>query len=398
MYDAIARRFIANFYPVCKVANTTVIGKVVDEEFKATGKEILEPGWRILFPKSKKKKESVEEGKESEEKILPSFEEGERGPHEPKLVEKKTQPPKYYTEASLLRAMETAGKSVDDEELRELMKANGIGRPSTRAAIIETLFKRKYIKRRKKNLLPTDIGVQLIDTINNKLLKSVELTGQWEKLLKDIEAGTYNPKAFINHMKKMVDDLVTEVRMERQSSIISANASTKSGSKPKPKKTTKPKKNITQLSCPKCKQGNLLKGKTAYGCTQWKSGCNFRLPFKIYEKKMSDNQLKRLVEKGCTTNLKGFVSGGHKVEGLIRFDEQFNLVLEQPKGKKPETKDDKMPLCPKCKTGRLIKGKTAYGCNEWKNGCDFKFLFDTIKKKANGQKLTKELVLKIISS
>ena len=226
VYDVIARRFIANFYPACKVANTTVIGQVVDEKFKANGKEILEPGWRVLFPKVKKSKENQDDDKESEDdKILPSFTPGEKGPHEPKLVEKKTQPPKYYTEATLLRAMETAGKSVDDEELRDLMKANGIGRPSTRAAIIETLFKRKYIKRRKKSLLPTDLGEQLIDTINNKLLKSVELTGQWEKLLKDIEAGTYNPKAFINHMKKMVDDLVTEVRMEKNSTIITSQPS-----------------------------------------------------------------------------------------------------------------------------------------------------------------------------
>ncbi len=397
VYDVISRRFIANFYPHCKVANTTVIGKAVDEEFKANGKEILEPGWRILFPKVKKKKDEQDEEKE-EDKILPSFTPGEKGPHEPKLIEKKTQPPKYYTEATLLRAMETAGKSVDDEELRDLMKANGIGRPSTRAAIIETLFKRKYIKRRKKSLLPTDLGEQLIDTINNKLLKSVELTGQWEKLLKDIEAGTYNPKAFINHMKKMVDDLVTEVRMEKKSVIISAQPA--QGANPKKegkKKKASPKKDIGQLVCPKCKKGGLLKGKSAYGCSQWKEGCTFRLPFKIYEKKISDNQLRRLVEKGCTTNLKGFVHEGQKVQGLVRFDDNFQLVLEQPKSKNKVAQKDEMPTCPKCKKGKLIKGKTAYGCSQWKIGCDFKYLFSEIKVKANGRKLTRELVMQIIS-
>ena len=401
VYDAIARRFIANFYPFCKVANTTVIGQAADEKFKANGKEILDPGWRVLFPKVKKKKEDQDDEKETEEdKILPSFTPGEKGPHLPKLIEKKTQPPKYYTEATLLRAMETAGKSVDDEELRDLMKANGIGRPSTRAAIIETLFKRKYIKRRKKNLLPTDLGEQLIDTINNKLLKSVELTGQWEKLLKDIEAGTYNPKSFINHMKKMVDDLVTEVRMEKKSIIISSQATAEKASpktKRKTKKAATPKKEMGQLSCPKCKQGNLLKGKTAYGCSQWKSGCTFRLPFKVYEKKISDNQLRRLIEKGCTTNLKGFTVSNQKVNGLIRFDDQFNIILEQPKSKTTTAQSSEMPSCPKCKKGKLIKGKTAYGCSEWKSGCDFKFLFSTIKEKAKGQALTKALVMQIIS-
>ncbi|MDF1694654.1 MAG: DNA topoisomerase 3 [Saprospiraceae bacterium] len=406
VYDAISRRFIANFYPICKVANTTVIGKVEEEEFKANGKEILEPGWRVLFPKAKKKKDQDSDEKEADEdKILPSFQAGESGPHSPKLIEKKTQPPKYYTEATLLRAMETAGKSVDDEELRDLMKANGIGRPSTRAAIIETLFKRKYIKRRKKIILPTDLGIQLIDTINNKLLKSVELTGQWEKLLKDIEAGTYNPKAFINHMKKMVDSLVTEVRMEKAKAFVAPSTSTStsisSRSKAKGRKKTKPskaKKSIHELNCPKCKKGSLLKGKSAYGCSQWKTGCSFTLPFTIFEKKMSDNQLKRLVEKGCTTNLKGFSHLGTKVSGLVRFDESFQLVLELPKTKSQPQPKEILPSCPKCKKGQIMRGKTAYGCSEWKNGCDFKFKFEDIKAKAKGKKLTKELVLQIISS
>jgi len=402
VYDAIVRRFIANFYPICKVANTTVIGAVADEKFKANGKEILDPGWRVLFPKSKKKKENDKEAKENDDdKILPAFTAGEKGPHEPILVEKKTQPPKYYTEATLLRAMETAGKSVDDEALRELMKANGIGRPSTRAAIIETLFKRKYIKRRKKNILPTEIGEKLIDTINNKLLKSVELTGQWEKLLKDIEAGTYNPKAFINHMKTMVDNLVTEVRMENNSITLSAHSTSSVKTSKQSKQKTKrsaAKKALTDMSCPKCKKGKLLKGKSAYGCSQWKVGCAFKLPFEIYGKKISENQLRRMIEKGCTVNLKGFVQNEQKVNGLLRFDDQFAIILEQPKSKKSTTPESKMPNCPKCKKGTLIKGKTAYGCSEWKSGCDFKYLFSEIKAKANNQKLTRELVIKIISS
>lgn len=410
VYDTIAKRFISNFYPICKVANTTVIGKAADETFKATGKEILEPGWRILFPKKENRSKGSSQ-EENQDKILPSFDVGEKGPHAPTLVEKKTQPPKYYTEATLLRAMETAGKSVDDEELREAMKANGIGRPSTRAAIIETLFKRKYIKRRKKILLPTDVGEQLIDTINNRLLKSVELTGQWEKLLKDIEAGTYNPKAFISHMKKMVDDLVTEVRMEKKKSFISSDAGPTKGkysTKKAPsraKKTVQKKKSLNELKCPKCSQGNLIKGKTAYGCSQWQLGCKFRLPFKIYEKKVSDNQLKRLVVKGCTTNLKGFKINGQKVEGLIRFNDDYTVALEPKKGAVNSSiitpqidKSATMPSCPKCIKGRLIKGKTAYGCSQWKSGCTFKFSFADIKTKAAGKPLTRALVIDILSS
>jgi DNA topoisomerase-3 len=409
VYDAIAKRFISNFYPECKVANTTVVGKVTDEEFKATGKEILEPGWRVLFPKSRKKDSDSSE--KEEDKILPSFIVGESGSHKPKLVEKKTQPPKNYTEATLLRGMETAGKAVDDEELRDLMKANGIGRPSTRAAIIETLFKRKYIKRSKKTLLPTDIGIQLIDTINNKMLKSVELTGQWEKQLKDIEAGTYNPKAFIQNMKKMVDNLVTEVRMEKQRTFVSTDTKSKystKGSKSnstnkrttKPKSTSSKKAPITQSKCPKCKAGNLIKGKSAFGCSQWKSGCKFILPFQIHGKKISENQLRRLIVKGCTTNLKGFSIDGRKAEGLVRFDDEHALIFEPKKGtvsNNSTPKSDSPPLCPKCKKGSIIKGKTAYGCSLWKSGCNFKFSFDKIKEIASGRPLTKDLVMRIIS-
>ena len=408
VYDVIAKRFIANFYPECKVANTTVIGKAADEKFKATGKEILEPGWRVLFPKTKRKDSDSKE--KEEDKILPSFTVGESGPHEPTLVEKKTQPPKYYTEATLLRGMETAGKAVDDEELRDLMKANGIGRPSTRAAIIETLFKRKYVKRSKKLLLPTDIGVQLIDTINNKMLKSVELTGQWEKQLKDIEAGTYNPKAFIQNMKKMVDSLVTEVRMEKQRTFVTIDTKSKystkkSSNKPTKSRTTKAssassnKAPITQSKCPKCKSGTIMKGKSGYGCSLWKSGCKFVLPFQIYGKKVSENQLRRLIVKGCTTNLKGFTLNSSKVEGLVRFADDFTLILE-PKNEPAPISIKKTisnpPHCPKCDKGLIIKGKTAYGCSAWKSGCDFKFSFDKIKEVAAGRALTKELVMSII--
>jgi DNA topoisomerase-3 len=208
IYDMISRRFIAVFYPECKVSNTTVLGKVDELIFKATGKQILEPGWRLLYQNDKKEEE---EKKLDEEKTLPLFTEGESGPHEPFIHQGKTTPPKPYTEATLLRAMETAGKLVEDEEMRDMLKLNGIGRPSTRANIIETLFKRRYIEKKKKNILATDTGINLIDTIQNDLLKSVELTGQWERKLRLIEKGEYEMQTFKAELIKLVRELTDEV-------------------------------------------------------------------------------------------------------------------------------------------------------------------------------------------
>jgi DNA topoisomerase-3 len=208
VYDLITRRFIAAFYPECKVSNTTVIGQVDQLTFKASGKQILEKGWRFVYDDLETKTSKKEE---SEEKLLPLFSEGESGAHEPFIHKGKTSPPKPYTEATLLRAMETAGKLVEDEEMRELMKENGIGRPSTRSSIIETLFKRKYIEKKKKNLIPTEMGIQLILTIKNDLLKSPELTGQWEHKLRQMERGKYDPKQFKEELFKMVRSLTDEV-------------------------------------------------------------------------------------------------------------------------------------------------------------------------------------------
>ena len=216
VYDLVTRRFIAAFYPDCKVANTVVEGKSADVEFRVSGKVILEPGWRVLFPNDKNDK------KDDGDAVLPPFEKGESGPHSPSLAEKMTQPPKYDTEASLLRAMETAGKTVDDEELRDLMKENGIGRPSTRAAIIETLFKRNYIVRDKKRILATPTGIELIDTIDNELLKSATLTGMWEKKMRDIEHGTYSMETFMGELKDMVREVTSAVKASKGKAIISS--------------------------------------------------------------------------------------------------------------------------------------------------------------------------------
>lgn len=217
VYDLVARRFIANFYPICVNSTTTVLGKVNDIEFKTSGKQILEPGWRVVFTKEKED-ENTEKERE-EERTLPLFEKGEHGTHEPGLLERWTQPPKPYTEATLLRAMETAGKQMEDEELRDLMKENGIGRPSTRANIIETLYKRNYMRKEKKNIVPTETGISLIDTIKNELLKSAELTGQWEKRLRMIEHSTYDTSTFMSELKEMVTQIIQTVKYDNNQRI-----------------------------------------------------------------------------------------------------------------------------------------------------------------------------------
>lgn len=220
IYDLIALRFIAAFYPDAKTATTTVLAEIEGIELKATGKEILDPGWRVVLSSQKGKEDATNQGnkeeqgepQEGKESLLPAFVEGESGPHEPSIRERTTEPPKYYTEATLLRAMETAGKQVEDETLREALKQNGIGRPSTRASIIETLFKRNYIRREKSSLRATETGIQLIDTIQDPLLKSAELTGMWEYKLRQIESGEYTASDFLTELKQQVSDLVQSVR------------------------------------------------------------------------------------------------------------------------------------------------------------------------------------------
>lgn len=384
VYDVIVKRFIAVFYEDCQVSNTTVIGKAAEVIFKTKGKEILKKGWRVVFENP--------DSKEKEPDVLPVFVKGEKGPHEPTFLEKETKPPNQFTEASLLRAMETAGKQVDDDELRELMKENGIGRPSTRANIIETLFRRKYIIRNKKQVLPTSTGIQLIDIIQNELLKSAELTGTWEKQLKDIEKGEFSVNAFINNMKRMVEALVYEVRSETKRANISYVATEKQN----PNKDKTPKNTgILGKKCPKCKEGRLLKGKSAYGCSAYKSGCDFVIPFKFHDKKISEKQYIRLLQKGSTVNLKGFKTELGVIEGLLRFDNNYKLLLE-PKIKQ-ETPISNSLVCPQCKKGIVVKGKSAYGCSEYKSGCDFRMSFDEVREKIDGQKATKELVYSILN-
>ena len=350
VYDLIAKRFISVFYPDCKFSTTTVLGEVINEdgpkpekiEFKVSGKEILEPGWRVVYAKDAKNADDddADNANGNDEKTLPSFVKGESGDHQPTLTEKWTTPPKYYTEATLLRAMETAGKFVEDEELRAALKENGIGRPSSRAGIIETLFKRHYIRRQRKNLMATPTGIELIDTIHEELLKSCELTGIWEKKLRDIEHKTYAPAEFINGLKEQINQIVIDVLSDNSSRRVTIMTEEDLKKKPEKKKTAAKKAEAKKMPakkkdeataqnvdaqnvdaqnvdaqnvdaqnvdaqnadtqnaaaqpvsapqtpadpmvgkpCPLCGKGVIIKGKTAYGCSNWKSGCQYRQPF-----------------------------------------------------------------------------------------------------------------------
>lgn len=297
VYDLVVRRFIAAFYPDCDISTTTVLGKVGKVDFKVTGKQILKPGWRLVFGAEQKDPEAEAS---DEEGVLPDFVKGESGPHKPTLGEKWTQPPKPYTEATLLRAMETAGRLVDNDELRDALKENGIGRPSTRAAIIETLFKRNYIRKERKNLFPTLTGAELIGTIHEELLKSAELTGLWEKKLRQIERGTYEARTFLDELKQMVSQVVINVLSDQSNRTITLQdavaAQKEEEPKEKEKKPRKPRAKKEKLVCPLCKKGSILRGKAAYGCAEYKNGCTFRLDYATYGEGLTDEQLIQIIQ------------------------------------------------------------------------------------------------------
>lgn len=307
VYDLVARRFIAAFYPDCEISTTTVLGKVEKVEFKVTGKQILKPGWRVVFGADQKDPDA-DPNQQDEEKVLPDFVIGESGPHQPLLKETWTTPPKPYTEATLLRAMETAGKLVDNDELRDALKENGIGRPSTRAAIIETLFKRNYIRKERKSLFPTATGTELIHVIQEELLKSAELTGLWEKKLRQIEKGSYEARTFLEELKQMVNQIVINVLSDQSGRSITIEQKKAEEEKPKKNKAAsaskeagekrprKPRKKAVPAPavCPICHKGTLLRGKTAYGCSEYKNGCTFRLDYATYGADLTDEQLAQI--------------------------------------------------------------------------------------------------------
>ncbi len=382
VYDMVARRFICVFYPDCKVSNVSVLGEVKKVEFKVTGKQILEPGWRVVYKEDSGKAAS-------DENILPIFLKGEHGPHEPEVSEKMTQPPKHYTEATLLRAMETAGKSVDDEELRDLLKQNGIGRPSTRANIIETLFRRKYIYRDKKKIVANPTGIELIQIIENELLKSAELTGIWEKKLRQIELGEYEIGAFMVELKAMVTEIVQQVKQSAGKTITVIPREEKPAAviAVKPEKKIKPNTPEVKdgIACPKCRKGEVIKGKLSWGCTAYRDGCDFRLPFVFEGKKLIDTNIKALCRKGRSGEINFTRTDGEVAVGNLLLKSDFTLSFDQ-----------KVPgelHCPRCKKGLIVKGKAAWGCAEYRYGCQLRVPFIYMGKVLSDSNL-EQLILK----
>jgi len=300
IYDLIVRRFLAIFYPDSIEFKTTVKGESNQQQFVAKGTQLLHPGWQSVYP-------TLIKIKQEEEQKMPAFVQGESGPHTPELEQKETKPPKKYTEATLLRAMESCGKSIEDSELKDALKANGIGRPSTRASILETLFRREYIVREKKNLIPTQKGIDLIAAIRNETLKSPILTGDWEKKLRQIEAGTYKAGLFLNELNQYVASIIQEVKQ------VPGQPTTQKGLAP----------------CPKCKVGQIIDGSKAYGCSEWRKGCDFKVWKEICKKKVSATQVKKLLTTGSTQQLKGFVSKqGKKFNASLVLAEDFSIQMK----------------------------------------------------------------------
>ncbi|HSI91602.1 MAG TPA: topoisomerase C-terminal repeat-containing protein, partial [Adhaeribacter sp.] len=327
------------------------------------------------------------------------------------LDRKSTSPPKDFTEATLLRAMETAGKQIEDEDLKEALKENGIGRPSTRAAIIETLYKRDYIRKDKKKIIPTQVGIDLIGLIKNPTLKSPELTGQWERKLRQIESGAFPPQEFLAELQQLVQEISREVIYDNRSLRIEAPAEAEAAGK-----KTAPKENAASVSgpaktvgknakkvkaaaaepgaemgtCPNCREGKILKGKQAFGCSRWREGCTFRLPMEWHGKGLTDKQITTLL-KGGKPVVKGLVSeSGQKFDAALLLNErqelQFEKVASGPAA-------DPFAVCPKCGQGQMLKGKTAYGCSRFREGCTVLLPFEIAGKKLT-EKQIGELLLK----
>ncbi len=418
VYDIITRRFIAAFYPDCEVSNTTVSAEAAGHPFRVRGRQILSPGWRVVYgdpaqqsapkpPPAAGAGPAGGIGAEAEDDVvstvLPSFTQGESGPHQPRLDQKVTQPPKDYTEATLLRGMETAGRNVDDEELRQAMKENGIGRPSTRAAIIETLFKRNYVAREKKRLVPTPTGVELIGLIRNPTLKSAELTGQWEKKLRQIESGELTGEQFLGELTQLVQEMAAEVEQDRSGRTLSAGPAAPQPAFPgerdapaaraaHPSGSSAPaERAATQQGgreasgkgpaggaglgpCPACQQGHVLRGKTAFGCSRFREGCSFRLPAEFLGKKLSDPQIKALLSKGRTPLIKGFSQpDGARLDAALRLGAGGQLEAVAAAESKPTTATDPGQIpCRVCQLGHMLRGKAAYGCSRFREDCQFR--------------------------
>ena len=419
VFDLIARRFIAVFYPDCKVSTTTVMGKVEEIEFKVTGKQVLDPGWKVVFSNGQgesgqgaghgrvesgqnaghEQADTEQDGGQEEERSLPRFVKGESGPHLPDLNEKWTQPPRPYTEATLLRAMETAGKLVDNDELRDALKENGIGRPSTRAAIIETLFKRNYIRKERKNLIATPTGVELIQLIREELLKSAELTGIWEKKLREIEKKTYDARQFLEELKQMVSEIVMSVLSDNTNRRITiqeaaAHATDKSAetTKKRERKSTPSGDKKGEVKSKSARKKTAAPNVTVSGATNEQVVVpDVHNPEATTEQAAVPDALNPKATNGQTAASNVTASGAATKQAAI--PDTLNpkatngetaapnvtvsgTTTEQaitPGVLNPKAADEWVGTpCPQCGKGTLIKGKAAYGCSEWRNGCTYR--------------------------
>ncbi|QNE38666.1 DNA topoisomerase III [Hymenobacter sp. NBH84] len=395
VYDIIVRRFLAAFYPDCEVSNTTVTAEAAGYPFRVRGRQILNPGWRVVYGDPEKqqapsapKAPGEADSDDVVSTVLPNFVKDESGPHKPRLDQKMTQPPREYTEAMLLRGMETAGRNIDDDELRQAMKENGIGRPSTRANIIETLFKRGYIRREKKRIIPTPTGVELIGLIRNPTLKSAELTGQWEKKLRQIEGGDLQPDHFLDELKSLVREVVHEVKHDGSRRLIADPTLPASGGSQAPARSQQPAVNSQQPTiglgpCPKCQTGGILRGKAAFGCSRFRENCQFRMAVEFAGKKLTDKQVSVLLAKGRTPVIKGYLGDdGQKFDAAVRLTPQYQLELVRAAESKPTTPTDPGQIpCPVCKLGTMLRGNAAWGCSRFREDCQFRAPFEWGGKK-----------------
>lgn len=368
LYDAVVLRLIAVFYPPCIQAVTVVDALAGDIPFRARGKVLVDPGWRSLYGKASTEDADggkAEPGKEAEAaQEMPDFKKGESNPHEPSLQQFKTSPPKRFNEATLLQLMETAGKTVTDEALKEALKDKGVGTPATRASIIEVLIQRKYVERKKKNLISTEFGRGLISLVRDERLKSPELTGDWEFRLKKIERGEYAPEKF---MEEVADYTREILRDTSKQTVDPANLG----------------------PCPIC-NAPVIRGRKAYGCSDWKTGCTFVLPSEIWGLTLSPELAREILVHKRSLTPHPIEVDGKKLFATLSLDKSGALHYEAAEVLKRKKGDDRLGACPVC-GGDIVDGGKAYGCSNWGNGCAFK-IWKSIAKKV----ITPEIAVQLL--
>lgn len=366
VYEAISTRFIAVFYPPCRKSVTTADAQSAGEPFRAVGRVVLDPGWQQLYPYLLKEKKNKKPGSDEEEtQQMPPLEEGEHGPHEPAILEKQTKPPKRFTEASLLQGMETAGRQLDDDELKQAMKDKGLGTPATRAAIIETLLKRNYIQRQKKNLVSTLRGRYLVALVRDEQLKSPELTGEWEARLKSIERGRQDPGDFLRDVLAHTERILAQ-RAE--------GTDTKAELGP----------------CPLC-GAPVIEGRKDFGCSRWKEGCGYVLPREQHGVNLAPSQVRELLGAGALLHPVPLQLGDQKLFTRLKLGPEGAVLRDDVQASKEQAPPGALGPCPAC-GGWVVESPKAYGCAEWRSGCGFK-----IWKTMSGRNITKTAVKQVLA-